>query len=67
MTVFDNIAFGLVEKKMDKKEIKKRFWKCWIWYSSMDLRRESHRRCQVDRNRELQLQGTGKLTEGTAS
>ena len=24
MTVFDNIAFGLVEKKMDKKEIKKK-------------------------------------------
>lgn len=57
MTVFDNIAFGLVEKKMDKKKIKKKFWKCWIWYSSMDLRRESHRRCQVDRNRELQLPG----------
>ena len=47
MTVFDNIAFGLVEKKMDKKEIKKKV------LEMLDLvqphgfeKRKVHRRCQ---------------------
>lgn len=56
MNIFDNIAFGLVEKKVDKKEIKEKVKEMLELVQLKGLEKECQRNCLEVKNNVLPLQ-----------